>query len=102
MTRFPWSPVLVICLALVAAGCGGKSDAGEIPPGEPCNVVEPDCGGGTTCLTESLPVGNGCSSMANICTVACTEDNRCVARFGSGAACRAGCDGSAPICIPPD
>jgi hypothetical protein len=63
-------------------------------------VADASCANGTTCLTESVSLGGGCSSMEKICTITCTDDQACVALLGSGAHCDASCNGSASVCLP--
>jgi hypothetical protein len=87
-------------LSLGCFACGGTSDAGQIGPGVSCNVPEASCASGTSCLTESVVVGSGCSSMERLCTVACTNDEPCVSLLGLGAHCSAACGGSPSVCIP--
>ncbi len=89
----------LLVVALGASACSGQSDAGTIQPGASCTGADAGCANGTTCLTESVSLAGGCSSMAKICTVTCTDDHACVALLGSGAHCTASCDGSQSICV---
>ena len=82
------------------AACGGATD-GNVAAGGSCNAAGASCASGTSCMTESVAIAGGCSSMANLCTIACTGDAACVALFGAGARCDASCNGSPNVCVPP-
>ena len=89
----------IAILVMGAAACSSQPGPGQA--GGSCNDSNVTCTSGTQCLTESVMLASGCSSMEKICTVACSTDDPCVALFGNGAHCSTSCSTDPDVCIPP-